>query len=62
MTKNAELFDLNDREDIGGNAKRQKSEKSVLFREQASGSHQSATYAEVGVDKITEGNVDPWEF
>ena len=43
-------------------AKRQKSEKSVLLREQASGSHQSATYAEVGVEKITEGNVDPWEF
>ena len=67
-TKIAELFDryraeyLNDREDIGGNAKRQKSEKSVLLREQASGSHQSATYTEVGVEKITEGNVDPWEF
>ena len=67
-TQIAELFDryraeyLNDREDIGGNAKRQKSEKSVLLREQASGSHQSATYAEVGVEKITEGNVDPWEF
>ena len=67
-TKIAELFDryraeyLNDRVDIGGNAKRQKSEESVLLREQASGSHQSATYAEVGVEKITEGNVDPWEF
>ena len=67
-TKIAELFDqyraeyLNDREDIGGNAKRQKSEESVLLREQASGSHQSAAYAEVGVEKITEGNVDPWEF
>ena len=45
-----------------GNGKRQKSEKSVLVREQASGSHQSATYAEVGVEKITESNVDPWEF
>ena len=51
-TKIAELFDryraeyLNDREDIGGNAKRQKFEKSVFLREQASGSHQSATYAE----------------
>ena len=31
-------------EDIGGNAKRQKSEESVLLREQASGSHQSAAY------------------
>ena len=59
-TQIAELFDryraeyLNDREDLGGNAKR--------LREQASGSHQSATYAEVGVEKITEGNVDLWEF
>ena len=65
-TKIAELFDryraeyLNDR--VGGNAKRQKSEESVLLREQVSGSHQSATYHEVGVEKITDGNVDPWEF
>ena len=48
--------------DTGGNEKRQKSEKSVLLKEQALGSNQSATYAEVGVEKITEGNVDPWEF
>ena len=67
-TKIAELFDrcraeyLNDREDIGGNAKRQKSEESVLLREQTSGPHQLASYAEVGVEKITEGNFDPWEF
>ena len=67
-TNIAGLFDryraehLNDREDIGGNAKRQKFEKSVLLREQASGSHQSTTYAVVGVEKISEGNVDPWEF
>ena len=27
-----------------------------------SGSHQSASYAEVGVEKITESNVAPWEF
>ena len=39
-----------------------RTEESVLLREQASGSHQSAAYAEVGVEKITEGNVDAWEF
>ena len=67
-TKIAELFDryradlFNDREDIGGNAKRQRIEESVLLREHVSGSHQPAAYAEVGVEKITEGNVDPWEF
>ena len=63
-TKIAELFErnraecLNDREDISGDAKRQRTEEPVLLREQASGSHRSATYAEVGVEKITEGDVD----
>ena len=56
-TKVAELFDryraeyLNDREDIGGNAKRQKSEESVLLREQASGSR----------DRISQHRMLRWE-
>ena len=41
---------------------RQMTEEAVLLREQASGSHQPAAFAEVGVEKITEGTVDPWEF
>ena len=65
LAKFAELFDrdraeyLNDRDDADGDAKRQRTEESVLLRDLASGSNQPAAYAEVGVEKITEGNVDP---
>ena len=67
-TKMAELFDryraeyLNDRNDTDGESKKRMTDERSLLREQASGSDQPAAYEEVGVEKITEGNVDPWEF
>ena len=67
-TKIAELFDryraeyVNDSDDTDGGAKRRRTDESGLLRVQASGSQQPAAYDEVGVEKITEGNVDPWEL
>ena len=64
-TKPAELFGryraehLNDRDDTDGDAKEPQDRGASAAQEQASGSHQPAAYPEAGVEKITEGNIDP---
>ena len=66
--KLTELFEeyrreyLKDRGAEGERAKRRRAEETTRVQERPSGSGDAAKYEEMEVNKVTEGEVDPWDF